>query len=212
MEIFKSRILHPSLCVFLTLYAVSQCSMQKIQHHIYKTVFVGKTVTLSCNKTLDTDDITWKMNSINIFSYSSFNNKSMKNFSSDRMYTDPAIPTELKIIQIQTSDAGNYSCYSSTTAIKWILTVKENNKSLQLFEPALLYIIGSCAGGCLIIGLIIALIVCIHRRRTNNRDCADRSQAPVRRQPTKKTYDCMAGVEDDDQCDNGIYENYQDMS
>lgn len=210
MEIFESMILHPCLCVFLTLYAVSQSSMQKIQHHIYKTVLVGDTVTLSCNTTLQRDDITWKMNSINIFSYDSFSNRSMTNFSSDRMYIDPAIPTELKINKIQTSDAANYSCYSSSTAIKWILTVTEST-SLQLFEPPLLYIIGSCAGGCLIIGLIIALIVCIHRRRTNNRDEVDRSQAPVRKQPTKKTSHCMAVVEDDDQCDNGIYENYQNM-
>jgi len=94
---------------------------QKIRQHINKTVFVGETVTLHCNKTPFDDDFTWKMNSSIIFSYDSTNNRSMRNFSSNRIHINPAVSKDLKIHQIQASDAGNYTCHPA--AIRWTLTI-----------------------------------------------------------------------------------------
>ncbi len=93
----------------------------KIEQHINKTVFVGETVTLHCNKTTFDDDFTWKINNTIIFRMVSDNNITKTNFSSNRIHIDPAARRELTIHQIQASDAGNYSCYPAVMG--WTLTV-----------------------------------------------------------------------------------------
>jgi len=45
----------------------------------------------------------------------------MRNFSSNRIHINPAVSKDLKIHQIQASDAGNYTCYPA--AIRWTLTI-----------------------------------------------------------------------------------------
>jgi len=107
-------------CVFSSDYSKSN-QKQRIRQHIKKTVFVGETVTLHCNKTLYDDDFTWKMNSSIIFSYDSTNNRTMRNFSSNRIHINPAVSKDFKIHQIQASDAGNYTCHPA--AIRWTLTI-----------------------------------------------------------------------------------------
>ncbi|XP_065149414.1 uncharacterized protein [Paramisgurnus dabryanus] len=110
----------------------------------------------------------------------------MTNFTSDRMYINPAVPMELKINQIQASDAGNYSCYTSTAAIGWILTVTvSENRSGSLKQISYLYIIIPCTA-VLIICLIISLSIWIHRTWKIKRDAGRRetgqdfSQTPAR--------------------------------
>jgi len=82
---------------------------------------VGETVTLHCNKTPFDEDFMWKMNSSVIFSYDSNNNRTMRNFSSNRIHINPAVSKDLKIHQVQASEAGNYTCYPA--AIRWTLTI-----------------------------------------------------------------------------------------
>ncbi|XP_067300903.1 uncharacterized protein [Pseudorasbora parva] len=133
MEVLQTRILHHNIWVIITLLTFIDCSKsnqeQKIQQHINKTVFVGETVTLHCNKTSYDDDFTWKMNNSVIFRQVPDFNITNTNFSSDRIYINPAAPRELKIHQIQASDAGNYSCFPA--AIRWILTITDCSKSNQ---------------------------------------------------------------------------------
>lgn len=175
------------LCVFLS----GHSSQQKIQHYINKTFFVGDTVILHCNNTSHQDAIHWKMNNAILFSYDSFSNKSMTNFTSDRMNIKPAsFPMELKISQIQASDAGNYSCYNTKTSIRWILTktghsmisiirfliillkvewyniclviLRITEKPEESTKQIPLYIISSCSG-LIMVCLIIILSIWIHR-------------------------------------------------
>nr|XP_055070581.1 uncharacterized protein LOC129451455 [Misgurnus anguillicaudatus] len=189
MDFHQTRILHLNLFVCLSVTSLtyadhSKSIVQKIQHYINRTAIVGDTVTLYCNKTLLTDDITWKMENSVIFRYESFSNKTLRNFTSDRMYTGPAVPMELKINKIQASDAGNYSCYTSTTAVGWQLTITEN-RSESLKQISHLYIIISCTA-VIIICLIISLSIWIHRRWKNNKNAGHReteqdfSQTPDR--------------------------------
>ncbi|ROL46589.1 hypothetical protein DPX16_0337 [Anabarilius grahami] len=94
---------------------------QRIRQHINKTVFVGETVTLHCNKTPLDEDLTWKMNKSVIFSHDSNRNRTLTNFSSNRIHINPVVLRELKIHQIKASDAGNYTCYPAT--IRWTLAI-----------------------------------------------------------------------------------------
>ncbi|XP_051564528.1 uncharacterized protein LOC127447065 [Myxocyprinus asiaticus] len=168
MANFQIRILLLDLCFIIILLTYADCSrsiqVQKIKQHINKTVFVGETVTLQCNRTLGDAEISWKMNNSLIFIHSPYLNRSMRNFTSDRMYIDPAVSRELKIYNIEMSDAGNYSCYPA--AIRWILTItdqtdqtrQDSNKQIPL------YIISSCIG-FIIVYLIIRLSICTHRKQ-----------------------------------------------
>ncbi|XP_067266593.1 uncharacterized protein [Chanodichthys erythropterus] len=168
MANFQIRILHLDLCVIIILLTYTDYSKsnqeQRIRQHINKTVFVGETVTLHCNKTPFDEDLTWKMNNSVIFSHDSNTNKSLTNFSSNRIHINPAVPRELKIHQIQASDAGNYTCYP--TAIRWTLTITENRpaspKQMPLFIIIIIIII-SCSG-VIMIFLIITISFCIHRK------------------------------------------------
>nr|XP_055070578.1 uncharacterized protein LOC129451454 isoform X3 [Misgurnus anguillicaudatus] len=193
MDVFQPHILHLNLFVIFTLLTytdLSKTSVPRILHQINQTAVVGDTVKLYCNNTehsnniLQSDDITWKINNFSIFVQDSFSNRTQINFTSDRMYINPAVPMELKINQIQASDAGNYSCYTSTAAIGWILTVTEN-RSESLKQISHLYIIISCTA-VIIICLIISLSIWIHRTWKINRDAGQRetgqdfSQTPAR--------------------------------
>ncbi|XP_056611034.1 uncharacterized protein LOC130427529 [Triplophysa dalaica] len=205
MKISQTTILHLHLYVFLTLltHADSDSSVAKIQHHVYTTVYEGHTVTLHCNTTLQNEDITWKMNNTVIFSIDSFYNRNMTNFTSDRMYISPADPTELKINQIQTSDAGNYSCYNTKTSMRWILTVtgySTENPPESLKQP-LLYILISCAG-VIMVCLMIGFIICIYRRRSSNR----RDIQASRIMSDNRIYEGTTAAEIHDQRGHVIYE------
>ncbi|XP_073711071.1 uncharacterized protein [Misgurnus anguillicaudatus] len=193
MDVFQPWILHLNLFVIFTLliYADhSKTSVPRTLHQINQTAVVGDTVTLYCNNTehingiLKFDDITWKRNNVNIFTQASFSNKTQRNFTSDRMFINPAVPLELKLNQIQALDEGNYSCHTSTTAIGWILTVTEN-RSESLKQISYLYIIIPCTA-VIIICLIISLTIWIHRTWKSNRDAGQRetgqdfSQTPAR--------------------------------
>ncbi|XP_057192232.1 uncharacterized protein LOC130555785 isoform X1 [Triplophysa rosa] len=212
MKTSQTWILHLNLCIVLTslTHADSDSSVQTIQHHVFRTVYEGDTVTLHCNTTLRDDEITWKMNNSVIFTEDSFHNRNMTNFTSDRMCISPAAPTELNINQIQTSDAGNYSCHNTKTTMRWILTVTENTPEESL-EQALLYILISGAG-VIMVCLMIGFIICIHRRRsTNSRDAGDRRRAS-RIMSDNRIYESTAAVESHDQCSHAIYENEQNIS
>ncbi|XDV30896.1 hypothetical protein PO909_033722 [Leuciscus waleckii] len=166
MANFQTRILHLDLCVIIILltytdYSKSNQELRLLQH-INKTVFVGETVTLYCNKTPFDEDFTWKMNSSVIFSYHSTNNRTMRNFSSNRIHINPAVSKELKIHQIQASDAGNYTCYPAE--IRWTLTITENRPaSIKQMSFYTIIIIISCSG-VIMVFLIISFSVCIHRK------------------------------------------------
>ncbi|KAK7153780.1 hypothetical protein R3I94_007214 [Phoxinus phoxinus] len=188
MEVFQTRILHLNIWViiYLLTYADYSKSNQEpwIRQHINKTVFVGETVTLHCNKTPFDDHLTWKMNSSVIFSHDSFGNISMRNFSSNRIHINPAVPRELQIHEIQASDAGNYTC--SPAEIGWTLTIAENRPaSLKQMPLYIIIIIISCSG-VIIVFLIITISICIHRRWKNSKDVSHREtgqdfpQAPAR--------------------------------
>ncbi|XP_016089272.1 uncharacterized protein [Sinocyclocheilus grahami] len=190
MEVLQTRVLHLNLCViliFLTNADFSKSNQeQRIRQHINKTVFVGETVTLHCNKIHFDDDFTWKMNNSVIFRQDSESNRTMRNFSSNRMNIDPAAPRELTIHQIQASDAGNYSCYPA--AMRWTLTITENQIRPESLKQTplsiiIIIIIISCSG-VIVICLIITVSICIHRRCKNNIQShremqQDFSQAPV---------------------------------
>ncbi|XP_051999203.1 uncharacterized protein LOC127655413 [Xyrauchen texanus] len=188
MEVFQTRILHLSLCVIITLLTYADnsrsSSEQKIKQHINKTVFVGETVTLHCNRTPADEDITWKMNNSIIFIQSPYLNRTTTNFTSERMYIDPEVSRELKISQIQMSDAGNYSCYPA--AIRWILTITititDQNRQDNQFPRIM--IITACTG-VIIMCLTIILSIWIHRtwknKTSGHRETGlDFSQAPTR--------------------------------
>ncbi|XP_059417144.1 uncharacterized protein LOC132152387 [Carassius carassius] len=189
MKVFQTRILCLNLCFILTLLINADYSKsnqeQKIRQHINKTVFAGETVTLHCNKTKLDDDFTWKMNSFVIFRQDTERNRTMRNFSSNRIHIDPAAPRELSIHQIQASDAGNYSCYPA--AIRWTLTITENTISPESLKQMPLYIIIiiiSCSG-VILICLIITISIYIQRSCKNNKQShremgQDFSQAPAR--------------------------------
>ncbi|XP_016385477.1 uncharacterized protein LOC107721822 [Sinocyclocheilus rhinocerous] len=172
MASFQTRILRLHLCVVIILLTQADYSKynqeQMIQQHINKTVFVGETVTLHCNKTQYDDDFTWKMNSFVIFRQDSERNRTMRNFSSNRIHIDPAAPRELIIHQIQASDAGNYSCYPA--AIRWTLTITENQirpespKQISLYIIIIIIIIIISCSGVIMICLIITISICIHRK------------------------------------------------
>ncbi|XP_051564537.1 uncharacterized protein LOC127447069 [Myxocyprinus asiaticus] len=183
MEVFQARIHHLYLCVIITLLTYADCSrsiqVQKIKQHINKTVFVGETVTLQCNRTLGDEEMSWKMNNSLIFIHSPYLNRSMRNFTSDRMYIDPAVSRELKIYNIEMSDAGNYSCYPA--AIRWILTITDQTRQDKQIP---LNIIISCTG-VIMMCLTIILSIWIHRTWKNKDSChretgLDFSQAPTR--------------------------------
>ncbi|XP_056098167.1 uncharacterized protein LOC130076893 [Rhinichthys klamathensis goyatoka] len=186
MKVFQTRILHLNIWVFIYLLTYADYSKSnqepRIRQHIHKTVFVGETVTLHCNKTPHDDHLTWKMNSSVIFSYDSTNNRTMRNFSSNRIHINTAVPRDLKIHQIQASDAGNYSCYPA--AIRWTLTITENRPASPKQMP--LYIIIISCSGVIMVFLIITISFCIHRRWKNRKDLSHRetgqdfSQAPAR--------------------------------
>ncbi|KAL1268204.1 hypothetical protein QQF64_033567 [Cirrhinus molitorella] len=183
MEVLQTRILHLNLCVILTLLTNADYSKsnqeQSIRQHIKKTVSVGDTVRLHCNKTQFDDDFTWKINNSIIFRQISDINITTTNFSSNRIHIDPAAPRELTIHQIQASDAGNYSCYPA--AIRWTLTARpESLNQMPLYR----IIIISCSG-VIMICLIITTSICIHRSCKNNKQShremgQDFSQAPAR--------------------------------
>ncbi|XP_073768604.1 uncharacterized protein [Danio rerio] len=138
----------------------------KIQQHINKTVFVGEMVTLHCNKTDYDDDFTWRVNSSVIFRQSTHSKLTYSNFSSNRTYVNPAVPRELKIRQIQVSDAGNYICYPA--AIRWTLTITENQttpESLKLMSLFIFIIIIISCFGVILICLKITMNVCFHRKQ-----------------------------------------------
>ncbi|XP_052005087.1 uncharacterized protein LOC127659348 [Xyrauchen texanus] len=180
MEDFQTRILHLNLCVIITLliYAGSSKSIkeQKIKQHINKTVFVGEKVTLRCNRTQDDEDYTWKMNNFIIFRRDTHSNNMMQNFTSERMFVDPEVPTELKINKIQVSDAGNYTCYPA--AIRWKLTIIESLKQIHM------YIVGSCSG-VIIMCLAISLSIWIHRIWKNNTDSGHRETVQYSQSPNR---------------------------
>ncbi len=79
-------------------------------------LFVGETVTKLWEIKLSHGDWT-----AHYFNHDSYSNRTMRNFSSNRIHIDPAAPGELTIHQIQASDAGNYSCYPA--AMGWTLTI-----------------------------------------------------------------------------------------
>ncbi|XDV30897.1 hypothetical protein PO909_033723 [Leuciscus waleckii] len=165
MANFQTRILHLDLCVIIILltytdYSKSNQELRLLQH-INKTVFVGETVTLYCNKTPFDEDFTWRMNSSVIFSYDSTNNRTTRNFSSNRIHINPAVSKELKIHQIQASDAGNYTCYPA--AIRWTLTITENRPASLKQMPLYTTIIIISCSGVIMVFLIISISVCIHR-------------------------------------------------
>ncbi|XP_042620451.1 uncharacterized protein LOC122146228 [Cyprinus carpio] len=170
MEVFQTRVLRLNLCVILTLLTNADYSKsnqeQRIQQHINKTVFVGETVTLHCNKTQLDDDFTWKINNSVIFRQVSYFNITKTNFSSNRIHIDPAAPRELTIHQIQASDAGNYSCYPA--AIRWTLTITENTTTPASLKQMPLYISFSCFG-VIMICLIITISIYIYRSCKNNK-------------------------------------------
>ncbi|XP_077072876.1 uncharacterized protein LOC143723892 [Siphateles boraxobius] len=188
MEVFRTRILHLNIWVIIYLLTYADYSKsnqeQRIRQQINETVFVGETVTLHCNRTPFDEDWTWKMNSSVIFSYDSNNNNTLRNFSSNRIHINP-VSRELKIHQIQASDAGNYTCYPA--AIRWTLTITENRppspKQMPLYTIIIIIII-SCSG-VIIVFIIITISICIHRRK-NSKDLSHREtgqdipQAPAR--------------------------------
>ncbi|XP_052420478.1 uncharacterized protein LOC127964344 [Carassius gibelio] len=173
MANFQTSILRLDICVVIILLIHADYSRsnreQKIRQHIYKTVYVGETVALNCNKTQYDDDLIWKMNNSVIFSQDSNSNRTMRNLSSNRIHIDTADPRELTIDQIQASDAGNYSCYPA--AIRWTLTVTENQirpespKQMRpyIFIIIVIIILISCCG-VIMICLIISISICIHRK------------------------------------------------
>ncbi|XP_048048358.1 uncharacterized protein LOC125269506 isoform X2 [Megalobrama amblycephala] len=165
MANFQIRILHLDLFVVIILLTYTDYSKsnqeQRIQQHINKTVFVGETVTLHCNKTKFDYDFTWKMNNSVIFRQVSDFNITKTNFSSNRIHINPAVPRELKIHQIQASDAGNYTCYPAE--IRWTLTITENRPASPKQMPLYIIIIISCSG-VIMIFLIITISFCIHRK------------------------------------------------
>ncbi|XP_016306338.1 uncharacterized protein LOC107661332 isoform X2 [Sinocyclocheilus anshuiensis] len=171
MANFQTRILRLDLCVVIILRIHADYSKsnqeQRIRQHINKIVFVEETVTLHCNKTQFDDDFTWKMNNSVIFRQDSERNRTMRNFSSNRININPAAPRELTIHQIQASDAGNYSCYPA--AMRWTLTITENQirpespKQMPLSIVIIIIIIISCCG-VIMICLIITVSICIQRK------------------------------------------------
>ncbi|XP_039539153.1 uncharacterized protein LOC120487048 isoform X2 [Pimephales promelas] len=188
MANFQTRNLQLDLCVIMILLTYTDYSKsnqeQRIRLHIEKTVFVGETVTLHCNKTPFDDDFTWKINSSIIFSYDSTNNRSMINFSSNRIHINPAVSKDLKIHQIQASDAGNYTCHPA--AIGWTLTITENQPSSPKQKPLDIIIIIISCSGVLMVFQIFTISFCIHRRWKKRKDLSHRetgqdfSQAPAR--------------------------------
>ncbi|KAK9969701.1 hypothetical protein ABG768_027853 [Culter alburnus] len=185
MEVFQTRTLHLNLCVIITLLTNADYSKsnqeQRIQQHINKTVFVGETVTLHCNKTPVDEHLIWKMNKSVIFSHDSYSNRTKTNFSSNRIHINPAVPRELKIHQIQASDAGNYTCYPA--AIRWTLTITENRQASPKQMP--LYIIIISCSGVIMVLMIITISFYIHRKWKISNDSSHRktgqdfSQAPA---------------------------------
>ncbi|XP_048048356.1 uncharacterized protein LOC125269505 [Megalobrama amblycephala] len=165
MANFQTRILHLDLFVIIILLTYTDYSKsnqeQRIRQHINKTVFVGETVTLHCNKTPFDDVLTWKMNKSVIFSHDSNSNRTLTNFSSNRIHINPAVPRALKIHQIQASDAGNYTCYPAE--IRWTLTITENRPASPRQMSLYIIIIISCSG-VIMIFLIITISFCIHRK------------------------------------------------
>lgn len=104
--------------------------------HTNKTAIEGDTVTLKCHNSTDRDDITWKKNNFVILREDLFQNRTMKNFTSERMFIERT--AELKIKEIQAYDEGNYSCQNTRTQIQWILTVTGNSKISLTLLPILL--------------------------------------------------------------------------
>lgn len=96
---------------------------RKIQHQINRTAFMGETVILHCNETLNfNEDIAWHKDGTLIVMYSPVLNQTITNYTSSRMQVDPQNPRKLQISHGQLSDAGLYSCFPFN--IHWILTIK----------------------------------------------------------------------------------------
>ncbi|XP_042619268.1 uncharacterized protein LOC109096588 [Cyprinus carpio] len=174
----QTRILHLDLSIIIIFLIHADYSKsnqeQRIQQHINKTVFVGETVTLHCNKTQLDEDFTWKMNNSVIFRQVSYFNITKTNFSSNRIHIDPAAPRELTIHQIQASDAGNYSCYPA--AIRWTLTITENTTRPESLKQMPLYIIFSCSG---VIMICLIITICVHsklKQMKTNSDLCEKDQ------------------------------------
>ncbi|XP_056611385.1 uncharacterized protein LOC130427763 [Triplophysa dalaica] len=168
MEVFQTRILHLNLCIVFTLLTQEGLS-SSFHQHTNKTAVEGDTVTLKCHNSTDRDDITWKKNNVVILREDLFQNRTMKNFTSERMFIEKT--TELKIKEIQASDAGIYSCQNTRTLIQWILTVTEIR--LEYSKQTSLCIISSCTG-FIMVCLIITLSIWIHRKLKNNEDAGHR--------------------------------------
>ncbi|XP_056322037.1 uncharacterized protein LOC130235471 isoform X2 [Danio aesculapii] len=170
MAKLQTWLFHLDLIVIIILLIHADFSKSKqepkIQQHINKTVFVGETVTLHCNKTDYDDDFTWTVNSSVIFRLITYSKLTYSNFSSNRTYVNPTVPRELKIQQIQVSDAGKYTCYPA--AIRWTLTITENQTTSVSFKlmPLFIFIIIiiSCFG-VILICLIITINICFHRKQ-----------------------------------------------
>ncbi|XP_043085561.1 uncharacterized protein LOC122332307 [Puntigrus tetrazona] len=167
----KTCILRLDLCavIIVLIHAdYSRCSPeQNVRQHINKTVSVGETVTLHCNKTKVDDDFGWKMNGSVIFRLVSNMNVTRTNFSSNRTHIDSRSPRDLIIHQIQESDAGNYTCYPA--AIRWTLTVTENQirpesaKQTNIIIIIIIIIIMSFYG-LIMICLIVRIRIFTHRK------------------------------------------------
>ncbi|XP_043085567.1 uncharacterized protein LOC122332310 isoform X2 [Puntigrus tetrazona] len=168
----KTCILRLDLCavIIVLIHAdYSRCSPElKVRQHINKTVSVGETVTLHCNKTKVDDDFGWKMNGSVIFRLVSNMNVTRTNFSSNRIHIDPRSPGELIIHQIQESDAGNYTCFPA--AMRWTLTVTDTTGLETLKQMSLhIFIITISCCGVIMVGLIITISIYIQRSCKNKK-------------------------------------------
>ncbi|XP_056321816.1 uncharacterized protein LOC130235296 isoform X2 [Danio aesculapii] len=189
MAIFQTWIFHLDLCVVIILLIHADYSKSnqeaKIKQNISKTVFLGNTVTLHCNKTTLDDDFTWGMNNSAIFRQIS--NRTQTNFSSNRIHIDPAAPRELKIQQIQASDAGNYTCYPA--GIRWTLTITENRPSSSSSSPEqmlLSIIIFITIISCFGVILICLISICFHKKQKRQKIKSSSGE----KDNLMKTFDC----------------------
>ncbi|KAL6484391.1 hypothetical protein MHYP_G00064360 [Metynnis hypsauchen] len=188
MVVLQTGMLHlgPSIIIiFLLTCGDSTDIFNKNIHTINRTASQGETVVLHCNKSEDKGDegadVGWRKEEILLFIYSPSVNKTLTNYTSNRMYVDPNNPRKLQIFDVQPSDAGNYTCFPSEVQKQWILTIEVRESEPEPHREMFLYIVPSVTGAAAVC-LIIVCAVWIHRKhKTRNKETGHELKTQGRR-------------------------------
>ncbi|XP_035460414.1 uncharacterized protein LOC118282941 isoform X2 [Scophthalmus maximus] len=136
-------------------------------NHWSELVFRGKSVTLTCNRSMiNATQVNWTKGRF-LFAYKTANNGTVSNFTSNRQRIDVDFHSKLNIFNAQHEDAGLYRCDVSERRGTWVdvwnLTVSEEREEINQPFRSLYFLYITAA----VIGLLVFAItsaVCLYRR------------------------------------------------